>query len=390
MNRFLSGNLIMIGSLLFFMVSCFDRSGNNNVKVGTSSMAESPITSIDLSPTRYDIFIENSGSVKGFFNGDTNAKTILQQFYYRLDQDLMEEDTITLNFINTSISSYNRGINDYLRDAYSRCNASLSKIDEILAMAIDNTMNESGKVSLLMSDFCFESDETGFEGAQAHITNIFTKRLNNSDIAIAIFKFNSHFKGKYFPGGINCDRELPFYIWAFGPSEKIKKIVELPNIQKEEVLVLQSGVKPQHRLITNNARMIGPNGSVIVKKWRKKSKEEYVLSFDYNISKIILPESSIADINNYTVTKGYEINTIKTNGSNCQMTISTDRRSVGELVISYDNDLPDWVNDSNYEGVGIPPEGQTLGIKYLIEGVYDAFRGKSSNIYEIRIKMIKE
>ena len=56
-------------------------------------------------PIAYNIYIENSGSMVGYCNfSDANAlETLVGDYYDRLTESINDGDTVTLNFINTSI-----------------------------------------------------------------------------------------------------------------------------------------------------------------------------------------------------------------------------------------------------------------------------------------------
>lgn len=336
--------------------------------------------------THYDFLIENSGSMKGFFNGNTKAKTIIKLFYDRIDEQKNECDTITFNLINTDIVRCNNSFDVFRQQIHLMCNAKLSKIDDIIEMAMNNS--NTGDVSLLISDYCFESNSGNFEDAKSGITKLFTKQLISNDIAVAIFKFMSDFHGKYYPGGISCNQDMPFYIWVFGPAAKVKKITQLPNIKKEDILVLQNCLELESQIQTKNARMKSKDGSVIVKNWKKnRHSDDYTLKINFNISQIILNEIEMGKSENYRLSEGYVIESIDINGNDCVMTITTKYPSPGMVCIEYKNHLPSWVEDSNYESNGIPSIGKTLGIKYLIEGVYDAYNNKTSNVFKTKIIM---
>ena len=107
-------------------------------------------------PITYNFYVENSGSVKGYFKGNTNdAGNILKEFYDRIEENKGDGDTISLNYINNGISSQKITINKWLNQIYENCNSSYSDIDKVLEQILlttnDNTIN------ILLSDYCFES-----------------------------------------------------------------------------------------------------------------------------------------------------------------------------------------------------------------------------------------
>ena len=101
------------------------------------------------------------------------------------------------------------------------------------------------------------------------------------------------------------------------------------------------------------------------------------------MSNIILSNEELLNSGNYSLSEGYEIIDISNNTESIyDYFISTSKPSPGNISLSYGiPELPEWVVKSNYEGSGIPSDSTTLGVKYLIEGVYDAYNNKRDNNY---------
>ena len=71
--------------------------------------------------------------------------------------------------------------------------------------------------------------------AKSEITKIFTKGINKyNDLSIAIYKYEASFDGYYFPGKIKYKGKRPLYLWIFGPSRKVKDVVNLPVTLENE------------------------------------------------------------------------------------------------------------------------------------------------------------
>lgn len=383
---------LRIFSILFVVIllltSCNGRvtqggsSGEKNDTISNATLAESP--------SYYHFMVENSGSMKGYFKGNSRVKEILKNLYDRLDEQLNVDsgDTITLNYINTEIVSFNGGIEPFLQQIWSKCTASFTKLDDILSMAFAEAKSES--VTILVSDYCFASNVGNLETAKSGITNLLTKGLKeNPELSIAILKFNSDFDGKYYPGGLPCKQSLPFYVWVFGDASKVKKVIELPNIVNDGMLVLQSAKSVIPEICTKTARMKGESvGFVKVKEWGKdRHGDSYTLTYKFDVSDIIVGKEAILNYGAYQVPSGYTISNIEMEDNMCTMSIMTKHPSPGKLCIEYQNKLPRWVEDSNFDGTGIPSEGKTLGIKSLIEGVYNAYSNKDKNIFTINITL---
>ncbi len=349
-------------------------------------------------PVRVNIYIENSGSMKGYFTGNSQIKDIIKEYYDRISENQKSSDAITLNFINTQIENYGDDIKSFLVNAQSKCNASYTNVDDILSFAMEGC--DDSTVNIVISDYCFESNDGSLAMAASGVTKIFSEQMKtNSDLSVAIIKYMSDFKGKYFPGGIICNKPLPFYIWIFGNGKDVKKIANLPVSNNCGKLLLQPHQFINHKLLSKKARMI-EGDAIIVKEWDKKrsrgsscsnpdDSDDYVVKFEVDLSSVILPEEDIVDGKNYIISEGYEINFINRNQEDKYVfTISTHHPSPGILKIDYAMDkLPQWVEKSNFSGKGIPDDSTTLGIKDLIKGVYDAYHNTSNEYFSIRITL---
>ena len=197
-------------SCLYLMIcsSCGNpRSGESKNEDNTKE-----IEIVKKEPITYNFYVENSGSVKGFFKGNTNdAGNILKEFYDRIEENKGDDDTISLNYINNEISSQKITINKWLNQIYVNCNSRFSDIDKVLEQILlttnDNTIN------ILLSDYCFESRFGNLDKAKSEITKIFTKGINKyNDLSIAIYKYEASFRSEERRVGKECrSRWSPYH-----------------------------------------------------------------------------------------------------------------------------------------------------------------------------------
>ena len=388
--------LLLLGALSFG--SCGRPDGGKNRGGGCSTdtttidkTTNNPI--VDKS-TKYNILIENSGSMKGYFSGNSSSEleTIIRDYYDRLtSEDVIEGDTVTLNFINVKKENSNLDIVNYLKSVKTKCTEKYTKIDDILKMSMDNAAKEN--VNIVISDYCFESPDGNLETAQSGITKLFTNQLKDNDnLSVAILKYDVAFNGTYFPGSIPCNQSLPVYLWIFGNADKVKKVLAL-HVKKapQQVMLLQKPQDLDFVLSSRNARAIKEK-DIIVKNLNKDKRDTYY-TFDVKVdlSKVILNESELKNKSNYeilsTSSSDYNIESISNSGDEYTYRISTLKPAPGELKISFMLNEPGWVESSNFEGVGVPPKGKTHGIKYLIGGVFDAFHNLANNYFTISINL---
>lgn len=338
-----------------------------------------------------NFYIENSGSMKGYFAGNSQIKDVIKEYYDRISERASKGDTITLNYINTEIENSPKGVKDFLLDSENKCTAPYTKIDDILSMSMED-LNDS-TVNIVISDYCFTSNNGSFSMAQSGITELFTKRLkDDADLSVAIIKYMSDFNGLYYPGGIRNNKPLPFYLWIFGNESQVKRIVNVPiKTPQYGLLVLQTTQSVKRDIKVKKARMV-EDDAIIVKEWSKDRNREstiYSLLLEMDMSRVILPKEEICDITKYQVTEGYSIESISNKeGEVFSYKITTGKPSPGKLSIAYiQQDLPEWVEKSNYTGTGVPKDSTTLGVKYLIGGVYDAYHNLSNKVFETKITL---
>ena len=347
--------------------------------------------------TSFNLFIENSGSMAGYCNvsNPKALETLIGDWYDRINENSSEEDTITLNFVNTKLDEFKSDKNSYLKLTKSKCTAPYTKIDDMLQMMMEKVSDND--VNIMISDYVFTTDNGNFSTASSQITSLFAKQLKiKKDLAVAIFKYMVDFNGKYYPGGLKCQKPLPIYVWVFGKDVNVNKITNLSfNSVNCGEYYLQLSQHPSYKIISKNKRMIKDNG-IVVSKWNPvRHKDFYEFQVTIDLSNSLLKESDIKLMDNYSLetqtASVYNIAAIESLGNNqYSYTIRTSRPSPGSVILQYPTKTPSWVESSNYTGSGIPKDSTTLGIKYLVDGVSKAFRdasGTKFNYFDINLNL---
>lgn len=382
-----SWNIILAFTCVFVLQSC----GNRQSKKKIQNEKKLEVLQDENESFVYNFYIENSGSVKGYFKGNTNnAEVIIKEFYDRIDERLKSDEKITLNYINNQIIPQKENIDEWLNGTYANCNAAFSDLDVVLEQILQNTDDKT--VNFVVSDYCFESRDGNLGKAQSGITNIFTKALDkNNDLSVIIYKYEAAFDGYYFPGKIKFVGSRPLYIWIFGPRTALKKISNLNTEQeREDEMYIQSHRSFVAQVQTNNKRMTNRERSCIyIKHWRCNRNESDLYKVDVKVSMkdIMLPVSAIQNIDNYSmIPVGYYVDNIQNIADDEYIfTIATKHPSPCTLNIYYKLDIPNWVEMSNDKGNTLPQDSTTYGIKNLIEGVTNAYRNQNANVFDISL-----
>lgn len=342
----------------------------------------------------YNLYIENSGSMKGYcnINNQSSLEALISDYYERLKSS-DNVNQVTLNFINTKIEPSSKNKNQFLQSIKSKCTAQYTKIDQMLEMMMQNTNDST--VNLLISDYVFSTNEAGITIASHGITSLVQRELKQRDFAVAMSKYLVNFKGRYYPGGIQCNKELPLYVWVFGKKENVRKVIGLPFEYKDcGEFFIQEPSYPNIELKAKSKRFVEGN-KLHISQWNRNNKGVYEFKLTVSLSDVLLDELDITNPSNYNISAKsssvYTINDIEKNDEDkYTFSIQTNKPSPGDITISYPISMPDWVEDSNFEGIGLPDDGTTLGVKYLINAVDKAFKDAAGpdkyNYFELKIK----
>lgn len=239
-----------IVSLLLFaglcsVTSCIGgRGGKEETGKGDSIIQKTPIT--------YNIYVENSGSMVGYcdISNRSSLETLVNDYYQVLNsQD--EVNAVALNFINTSIERGSDDIISFQKSIKGKCTATYTKIDDMLNMMMDSVTSD--RINLLFSDYVFTTNNGNLQMASNAITSMFTKQLKNKDLAVVIYKYMVDFNGKYYPGGIKCNKPLPLYVWAFGNRENLRDLTRMPFISSNCV---ESFSCRNHVILTSKSKQL--------------------------------------------------------------------------------------------------------------------------------------
>ena len=381
MKRRIPIHVIILGLITYFgiHISCGNpRSTQNGENKIDSTQTERKIT--------VNVFVESSGSMAGYCNVNKASaiETLITDFYDRFDE-CSDINNVTLNFINTSVVNSKSNIKQFVNSIKSNCTAQYTKLDEMLEMMMDSVTNDC--VNILISDYVFTSNNGNLAIASSGITSQFSKQLEEKDLAVAIYKYMVDFSGKYYPGGISCNKPLPLYVWAFGRKDNICKIIHLPfNSKNCGTYFMQKAYDADFKLEAKSKRMIEGN-KIHVSKWdRKRNENFYEFEFTTKLDKVLLTKDDIINTYSYNVktnnSSKYIIFNIKELGNDkYKFTIRTSdsNPAPGKITISYPIVIPTWVEKSNFEGNGLPSDSTTYGESYLINGVSKAFENTSKN-----------
>ena len=409
--------LLICCFLILFIFSC---------KKGEKTSAPDPEASSKdtfVKPV-VDVYVDYSGSMAGYVNGKTEFKDAV--YNYLTDIKISgAADALNLFYINTEPIKIEYEIKDFI----DKLNPSQflkysSDIANIFELVLTKTENE--RVSILVTDGIFspgrgKNANDYLAHQQIGIKRIMADHLEKyPDTAVVVYQLSSNFKGYYYncndaPQWINASR--PYYIFVIGNETKVAFLNERLPEQKFKGGGIQHSYtflplpdnenKKMNYSILNTPRFgtferdkKSPKNSIYAIEKEKKGVHEgkfmFTVGMDLSYLLSLLGEEYLTNTDNYA----YQINQqpsndysieIENNTTNTgythNMKLTTDKISTSKLKIYLQNNFPQWVYDINddeglniYKGDSI---NKTFGIKYLLEGMYDAYKAKKKTIHSI-------
>lgn len=399
---------------------CTSKFQNREIKIFN------PTSIIDKNEIRkfnFHIYLENSASMDGYVKGVTEFETAI----YNLLGDIKISgicDSLNLHYINNTIpfSKFNAlpaDIQDFIERLEPTTfrqkggNRGTSDIERIFETVL--TIVDDKNAVVLISDFVF-SPGSG-EDAEEYLTNQsvgikldFAQKINELDLASVLIHLESNFKGAYynkFNNATSIDCKRPYYIWIIGNYDQIVNIQKLKILESikggyEHKLVFASVQKPQepnykilYRPRIGDFKLAsGSKGNISDAQRSKDNRTKGLFGFNAVVdnSNSFQDLEYFEDITNYKINTKYEIivNGIVTNndvalkGFTHNLFFQTKELKDETIEVKVIGKVPDWIreyssiNDLNIENDTLE-QRKTFGLKYLVEGVNDAFYPNSKN-----------
>lgn len=374
--------IVLIIAVTMIWSSC----GGGQIEVS----AESSETPVVPKPPVLEVFVENSGSMDGYMCNGSQLKDAVYDYVSDLNRST---DTTRLYYINSQIIPYKNTLKTYIKDLtpenFHQAGGNLSSTDlgSLIGKVLGRVNNQT--VCMFVSDCILDLPS---KDAQKFLTNceitikddVINTLKRVPDLGVEILKLNSDFEGKYFyPTGeveMLSGVKRPYYIWIFGNKYQIallNKKVPLSRLAKYNLsgIVSFNGEARIPYEIKNS----GMTGSVIN---NKNGIYEAVIRADF--SGTLQPDGNVQEATNYSFhTQGIKVAGVyPISDKNSPFThfvrisIPQDARVVEEELIFNTPKIPKWVKESNDEtGANVKANlDKTTGIKYLIQGVADAYQ----------------
>ncbi len=399
---------------LAFLAACGGDSGNTNNSNDCMQIATQ--TKKTSSEMEMDIYVENSASMFGYLEGQTEFKSVLMDLPFRMKDKGLKTNFFFINDksypIDKDFKVFIESLNSTEAKKYGKTDA--SQLDLMLETMINNAL-KTGKSAFLASDFVYDvrgkkpTDE--LQNLENKIKNSVNK-LKNQGWGLLVLRLKSQFNGTYYD--LNDKKtqlkgeQRPYYIWICGHNQLLQtftteynvstlKGFELANLYQQPANIQPYvSILPTSEKKGSFTRKAG-KGAVteLINVEGVQGSREFQLSLAVNLSEIPVPADYLTNTANYQLKSDLNAQIVSiTPVSNAKIQ-ANDRRflceathvfviNIPSLIIktaSADFNLqllqktPDWVNnlhtddDSNIKAI----LNKSFGLKNLIAGVENGF-----------------
>lgn len=376
--------LLALIAIFFSLIGCHQKIEVESSPVASTIKTDKPVLKV---------FIENSGSMDGYMCDGSQLKDAVYDYVSDLNRNTKPTK---LYYINSAIIPYNGNLTAYIKDlnptSFHQAGGDTSNTDlgDLIARVL-GTVNDS-TVSIFVSDCILDLPS---KNAEKFLTNCeirikdevvnAQKRIPN--LGIEILKLSSDFNGKYFHpnGNIEILRNVkrPYYIWILGDKNYLAKLntgvpISMLNKYGLEGIVAFSNQSKIPYDITNRAK----TGKII-----NSSRGGYKITIRADFRTTLQSDVAILDKNNYKFNNSnliiegiYPIKDDKSEYTHFMNFTIPEGTQLAEDCLTFNAPpMPNWVTESNDDsGVNISKNlNKTIGIKYLIQGVADAYRNET-------------
>ena len=436
--------------LLFLMASCVngERSRGDNQK---SSPNPNPIAKVPIKPhTPLDatvkIYFENTLSMDGYINGNTDFKDVFRELLVAVDNEDRIELETEFYLVNDKLTKTDFGvattkISEKLTEE-NAINANLnddrgsSNFEEILNTILQN--QEGDVISVIMADFIYSPDgqqdtPSALNKLKTYTQDAFLKAASNQKgLETRIYHFTSDFDGTYYDFNnkhIKGVKERPYYYFVIAPASlmnvfesNVASQLKKNSTYKNEAFFSTEEYNNElsYKILSstaNNGRIRVMKEEIQIHDYPRQGDLEFTVLL--NLENLPLSDEFITDPSNYELhnsefkikniglKKDRDIEfedgkTIKISGADLipiadkHFTHAIQFAAGGmvseNLHFALKKKIPAWVSnihsadDRNIQSDSLE-QTKTFGFGHLVEGVSNAFIQKGNNDYYFDIEI---
>ena len=384
--------------------------------------------SLDVRPetiSKVTFYIENSESMFGYVNSNTEFVTVLTELAQK--SDLVRSNTAyDFNFINgrelqiTHIGNDPGRLASLLnRNGFRKGDITNSNLNAMFEKALASAGGDS--ISILISDGIYDVGKqndplNALINEGKGLRTRFIQRLMNENLQTLLVQFSSRFAGDYFPGmgGVvrNIDQERPYYIWIFGNSDLLTKyfseqyLRNLDGYQNMARFFVVKDFNIPFEVVAHNTlgnyRTDRRRSHLLTGITTDRNTKEFQFSIATSYREVPYPESYFRDTNNYTSSPNYQVTEVSSADQLSDLlfkalpfepthliTVKANGNPAGELQVNLQYAFPGWIENSTTENDRSTPidTDTTFGLNHLTRAIQEAYAEASGreNIASFRI-----
>ena len=319
--------------------------------------------------TPVQIYVENTGSMDGYFRGNTDFKNMLAEILPDINYHY---DSVSYNFINSNVyPSRTQDIKAFIKSLeptspnYNQGNRHYSDINEIINQMLINA-NTNG-ISLLVSD-CIYGSSTGNNApvlsSEKAITktNFLAQLKQTPDLSISVIRFLSSFSGNYYYYDQSSrkykiqkispsDGKRPYFLWIIGKADVLEGFIKKVPIKKS-----LPGYKNAFKIINRKQEALGDISFSVLKETGKQGsfdqdgrgllitsiedidlsrrEKSFEMTIAVNLNGIQANSRFISKTSNYRLSKGWKIVSVQPIG-NSTVENSRDRQRIKAIKATH-------------------------------------------------------
>lgn len=371
-----------------------------------------------------NIYIDNTGSMFGYISHGNEFEWAISNLLTSINlSGFSTDENIHLFYINSEIFPYKGSVSSFINGVTIH-NAKTYKGDlgkTCMSNFFSKVLEQTGKdtVSIIISDFII-SPGKGSDAAQVlaseknAISGVVKSKLNKQkDLAMAMYRLESNFKGKFFdcldtPKSINSKR--PYYMWVIASRSYIsnfKKKVPSKTIDNGNgrsavthsyvFFNANANVAPKMVVMSPSSGSIKEGAKGISKaKLGDDGKFRFTVALD--LSKYSLLGKYLTEPSSYAISNSqYKIlKVVKATGYGTTHKIFIETATSPSpclLTLSLKNKVPTWVTNFNVEPNDCDKifdeenSDKTFGIKTITDAVFNAFYYNKAELTKVEISI---
>jgi len=405
-------SLLVLSALFILLFACGNsHSGPKQIVNQVQNpklLAKSPIV---------NFYLDNSLSMAGYVNGNTEFKEAISDYLTNIKIANCAAD-LNLFHVNSIIIPKGKDItkfnNALAPSTFTKAGGDQGSTDipKMLKLILSKTSHNT--ISIFVTDGIFSPGKGKIPSdylpeQRREIKEMIAEHIKNyPKTGVILYQRISNFDGYYYnclDKPIKANEQRPYYIWIIGATDQIDMLSDKVPIAKFKgggvtnvfsITSMNKKINYAVKVGSGKFRLDQKNPKTAVSNWgydTKSNKHEARMSIDADMSGLLLNDTYLMNAANYLINLKeikLQVKRAASNPFGYSHTIALTTNHVSKMPISIklNANMPAWINKANDDRCDVKPESnKTFGIKYQIEGIYEAFTYNCKQYTEIIINI---